>query len=130
MHYCAVQSIKKGCAMTPPPDGSWGSVNVRELLSIIVLNTCLGLVRLMYAVRRGRAFRWLDVLLEPSLAVVAGMLIWALTEYTAVPDLMQTVLTSLGAWGGPKTIQYLETKYLGALPGTETKPGDLDNLKG
>ena len=47
------------------------------------------------------------------------MLVWALTEYTSTPDVLQAALTSLGAWGGPRTVHTLEMKYFGG-----TRNGD------
>ena len=73
----------------------------------------LGVIHFLYMIRKGRRFRYLDLVLEPSLAIVGGVLVWILTEYDGVPDLIQAVATSLGAWGGPRTIHYLEMKFLG-----------------
>lgn len=73
----------------------------------------IGLTHALYMIRRGRRFRWLDLLLEPLLAVLAGMMIWGLLEVTSAPDILQGVMTSLAAWGGPKTIHWLELKYMG-----------------
>jgi hypothetical protein len=71
------------------------------------------MVRLLYLIRRGRRFHWLDVILEPALAVFGGALMWAGLEVTDAPDVAQMVVTSLGAWGGPRTIHWLELKYFG-----------------
>jgi LydA holin phage, holin superfamily III len=113
----------------PPPshDGSWASVNWAEVWASVGTSGIIGLVRCLYLVRRGRRFKWLDVALEPCLAVLAGMLIWALTEYTNTPDIFQGALTSLGAWGGPKTIHWLELKYMGGTRSadTPTRPAEL-----
>lgn len=79
------------------------------------------MIRLLQLLRQKRKIRCVDVLLEPSLAVFAGLCIWALAEYTKAPDLLQSVLTSLGAWGGPRTLHQLERKYFGG-----SRFGDLE----
>lgn len=111
----------------PPPghEGSWGQVNWTEVWSTASGSFVVGLVRALYLIRRGRKFRLLDIILEPCLAVLAGMMIWALTEYTGTPDIIQGVMTSLGAWGGPKTIHWLELKYMGGTRDTDTKSSEL-----
>lgn len=73
----------------------------------------MGITRFLYLLRRGRKFKWFDLIAEPCFAVTAGMLTWLLGETVGVPDLMQLLLSQLGAWGGPKTIQLLEIRYLG-----------------
>lgn len=110
--------------------GDFGDVNWGEILGAAVMSASLGLVHALYLIRRGRKFRWLDLLLEPSLAVIGGMMVWALTEVTSAPDLVQAVLMSLGAWGGPKTIHILELRYIGGTRKDDhrtpyTAPGDL-----
>lgn len=75
------------------------------------MSAFIGVVRMLYMIRKGRKFMWFDLMLEPCLAVMGGMMVWGLTEVTSAPDVVQGVLTSLGAWGGPRTIQWLETKY-------------------
>lgn len=92
------------------------------------MSASVGLVHMLFLIRKGRKFRVIDVILEPALAVMGGMGLWALTEVTKTPDLIQAVLTSLGAWGGPKTIHWLELKYLGGTRKSDvlpTAPGDL-----
>lgn len=73
----------------------------------------MGLTRFLYLLRKGRKFKWFDLTAEPCFAVAAGMLVWVAGEALGVPDLFQLLLSQLGAWGGPKTIQLLELKYLG-----------------
>lgn len=89
------------------------SVNLLEVAGAIAVSAFLGFVRFLYLLRRGRKFKWFDVILEPCLAVIGGMLMWALNEAASTPDLLQAMMTSLGAWGGPRTIHYLELRYLG-----------------
>lgn len=73
----------------------------------------VGLTRMMFLLRRGRKFVWFDVILEPCLAVIGGMLVWMICEVSKMPDMLQTVMSCLGGWGGPKTIHFLELRYLG-----------------
>lgn len=107
----------------PPRDGSWSSLNWSEVLGTAIGASTVGLIHMLYMVRRGRRFRWLDLLLEPSLALLAGMMVWGVLEVTGLPKVLQGVLTSLGAWGGPKTIHWLELKYFGG-----TRLSDSDNM--
>ena len=115
--------------MTPPNphDGSWASVNWSEVMAAIAGSAIVGLIRTMELIRRGREFRWIDIILEPCMAVIAGMMVWAAAESVGTPDVFKAMLVSLGAWGGPKTIQYLEIKYLGGRRSgdTLTRPADL-----
>lgn len=113
--------------------GDLGDVNWNEFIGAVTMSASIGVVRALYMVRKGRQFKWFDIMLEPMLATFGGMLMWAVTEVTPLPDLLQSVVVSLGAWGGPKTIQWLELHYFGgrrkndALPplATFTEPGDL-----
>jgi hypothetical protein len=93
--------------------GDFTDVNWYEALGALLMSGSVGVVRALYLVRKGRQFRWFDIMLEPLLAILGGMSLWALTEVTPTPDLIQAVLTSLGAWGGPKTVQWLELHYFG-----------------
>lgn len=113
--------------------GDWDNVNLHELWATAGIAGAIGLTRLLYLIRQGRDFIWFDLLLEPMLAIVAGMLVWGLATLAGLPGIMVTVLASLGSWGGPKTIGMLEVKYLGdvvRIPGTtrvlRTAPGSLD----
>lgn len=87
----------------------------------------VGLVRFLFLLRRGRRFKWFDLVLEPCLAIMGGMMTWAICEATKTPDLLQVVMSQLGAWGGPRTIHVLELKYMGGSRAGDppTKPGDL-----
>ena len=109
--------------------GSWGAVDWHEFLGAIISAGAIGMIRVLYFIRKGRTFRWIDVVLEPSMAILGGLLVWMILEEATAPDLMQAVMTSLGAWGGPRTIHWLEQKYLGGSRFTnkETAPGELDN---
>lgn len=101
--------------------GDWNSINWPEFWSAVGMSTFVGLTRLLYLIRRGRKFVWFDVILEPMLAIIGGLLCWAIGEVTSIPDVVQACLTSLGAWGGPKTIRRFELKHLGG-----TRSGDRD----
>lgn len=93
--------------------GDWDSINWNEFWGAITMTMFVGLVRFLYLLRKGRKFKLFDLLLEPSLALIAGMSMWGVAEVSTLPDVLQAVMTSLGAWGGPRTIAYLEVKYLG-----------------
>lgn len=94
-------------------DNGWAKVNLSEVLGAAMISLGVGAIRLLTLLRDKRKVRWVEATLEPCLAVFAGMLIWALTEYTSTPDVLQAALTSLGAWGGPRTVHTLEMKYFG-----------------
>jgi hypothetical protein len=93
--------------------GDWDTVNLSELMGVAVMAAFTGIVRALYLIRRGRRFVWFDFILEPSLAVIGGLLVWALLEVTNSPDVLQLAMSWLGAWGGPRTINALERKYIG-----------------
>ena len=93
--------------------GDWHEINPQELLTLAVVSASVGVVRLMYLVQRGRRFRWFDLILEPSLAMLAGMIVWALCEVTDMPDVLQGAMTSIGAWGGTRTLHWAELRYFG-----------------
>ena len=107
--------------------GDWGTVNWSEVGIVASCSAFIGVLRLLYLIRRGRKFVWFDVILEPCLALLGGMLAWGVMEVTDSPDVMQAVLTSLGAWGGPRTIHYFEKKYMGEIP--PTAPAPLDTMR-
>jgi hypothetical protein len=94
-------------------DPGWKEVNLWELGGSAAVSLGVGMLRMLVFIREKRKVRWVDVLLEPGLAMFAGCLIWLLTEHFRVPELLQTALVSLGAWGGPRTIHMLELKYFG-----------------
>lgn len=102
-------------------DNGWDKVNLSEVLGSAMISLGVGMIRLLTLIRDKRKVRWVEIVLEPSLAVFAGMLIWAVTEYTSTPDVLQAALTSLGAWGGPRTIHMLEVKYFGGSRKDEGK---------
>lgn len=103
--------------------GDWDSVNWQEFAGVIAMSAGIGVVRLLYLLRRGRRFKWFDLLLEPSLAMIGGMLVWAGAETTDLTDVWQAALTSLGAWGGPRTIHWFERKYLNGSRESDRPPG-------
>jgi len=111
----------------PSTSGSWASVDWHEVFATIGTSALIGTIRLGYLVRRGREFRLIDVVLDPSLAVFGGMLMWAAAEYAGTPDLVQAIGTSLGAWAGPRAIVVMERKYLSALATGTTGPIPLDS---
>ncbi len=102
-------------------------VNPWEVIGTIVASAFLGMVRFLYLLRRGRKFKWFDLILEPCLAIIGGLLMWAVNEATKTPDLVQAVMTSLGAWGGPRTIHYLELKYMGGTRTDDSRSKDSQN---
>lgn len=111
--------------------GDFGDVNWGEAIGAAVMSASVGVIHMLYLIRQGRKFRWIDVMLEPSLALIGGMLMWAVAEVSPIPDLLQAAMTSLGAWGGPKTIHMMELKYFGGSRKSDnrkamfTAPGDL-----
>lgn len=107
--------------------GDWASVNWQEVTLVASCSAAIGILRLLYLLRRGRQFSWFDVVLEPCLAVFGGMLAWGVLEVTSSPDVLQVVITSLGAWGGPRTIHYFEKRYMGGVQ--PTAPAPLDGLQ-
>ena len=111
-----------------PPDhnGSWSSVNWTEVVYTALGAAFVGFVHALYMLQKGRRFRILDFCLEPLMAILAGMMIWGILKVTSTPDVLQGVLTSLGAWGGPKTIHWLELKYLGGTRHYDTNVPDDD----
>lgn len=116
----------------PPTPGSWAAVDWREVWATIAASGAVGAIRLGYLITRGRRWTWFDAIVEPSLAVVAGVLAWALTEYQAMPDLVQSVCTSIAAWAGPRFMAALEANYISKIIGVEphnTRPSELDGHK-
>lgn len=91
------------------------NINALEALGVAGGAFFVGVIRFLYLLQRGRKFKWFDLVLEPCLAVIGGMMIWALAEAAQTPDLVQTVLSQIGAWGGPRTIHMLEMKYMGGV---------------
>lgn len=84
-----------------------------EIVVATSASAAVGLIRLLHYVRKGRTLKFVDVLFEPLVAVFAGLCAWGLTEVTNVPDVLQAVMTSVGAWAGPRLINNLEKKYFG-----------------
>lgn len=91
----------------------WKDVNLWELGGSALVSFGVGMLRLLVFIREKRRVKWVDVMIEPGLAVFAGCLVWLLAEHMRAPELIQTALVSLGAWGGPRTIHMLELKYFG-----------------
>lgn len=98
------------------PEPTFKDLNLHELLVGAGASFFVGMIRLLMLIRSAKKVRIVDVFLEPTLAVLAGVLTWLVSEVSQVPDTLQVVLTSLGAWGGPRTMQALETKYLPKEP--------------
>lgn len=106
--------------------GDFDDVSWVEALGAFSMSAAVGIVHALYLVRQGRRFKWVDMFLEPLLAVMGGMGLWAIAETVGAPDLIQGLLTSLGAWGGPKTIHQLEVKYLGGSRKDDQLTKDTD----
>lgn len=98
--------------MAQPPLPDFDHLSLREIGATIYGSLFMGVTRFLFLLRKGRKFKWFDLIAEPCFAVAAGMLVWLMCEAMSVPDLMQLLMSQLGAWGGPKTIQVLEIKYL------------------
>ncbi len=94
-------------------ENGWDKVNWQEVVGSAAVSLGVGMLRLLVLLRDKRKVRWVEAMLEPSLALFGGMLVWAVAEVASTPDVMQAALTSLGAWGGPRTIHLLEMKYFG-----------------
>jgi hypothetical protein len=92
---------------------SWEKVNVQEIIGSAIIAGGVGVIRFLMLVRKARRVRFVDVVLEPSIAIFAGMCAWALSEAAGTPDVLQSVVTSVGAWSGPRLIHNLEKKYFG-----------------
>lgn len=90
-----------------------------ELVVATSASAAVGIIRLLSAIRKGRRLKVVDVLFEPLVAVFAGLCAWGMTEVTNVPDILQTVMTSVGAWAGPRLINTLERKYFGTSKADE-----------
>lgn len=105
--------------------GSFDAINWWEFFTAAAVSAGVGMIKVLQLLRSRRKFRWIDALFEPAIAIFAGMLVWGVSEVVDMPDVLQTVLTSLGAWGGPRTIHNLERKYLGGSRSSDTAPGDL-----
>ena len=103
----------------------WEKVDLVEVLGAAVISLGVGMIRLLMFIRDKRNVHWFDLMLEPMMAVFGGMVMWALSEYTKTPDIIQAVVTSLGAWGGPRTIHWAERKYFGGSRAGDTTPGEL-----
>lgn len=92
--------------------GDWGHFNWQEIGAAIGVSLAVGVVKLAILIRKSRQFRVIDLIVEPGLALIGGMTVWFLVEDTAVSDSLQAALTSLGAFGGGKTLAMLERRYL------------------
>jgi hypothetical protein len=98
----------------------WDKVSYHEIAGVIGASGAIGIVKVLVLIRKAKRVRIIDILLEPALAIFAGMLAWMATEYTNVPDLLQGVFTSLAAWGGPAFINRMERKYFGTSTDGDT----------
>lgn len=105
--------------------GEFESINWHEFVGVLFMSASVGLVRVAMAVRSGRKFKWVDIIADTGMAVLGGMVVWLISEPTSVPDAMQAAMTSLGAWGGSRTLHMLEKKYLGGSRSDDTEPGEL-----
>lgn len=85
------------------------------------ISAMVGFVHALLIARRAKRIRLFDLILEPMMAMIGGMLIWSLTIEISMPDVMHAALTSLGAWGGPRTIHVLERKYFGGTRADDTQ---------
>lgn len=100
----------------------WVDIELREIFMTIAISAGVGFLRMLYLLRKGRRrFVWFDLVLEPCLAVFAGMLVWGGAELAGLPGIMKSILVSLGSWGGPRTIHWAERKYLGGSREGDTK---------
>jgi hypothetical protein len=104
--------------------GDLGEIHWQEFFGVITMTASIGIIRVLLMIRRGRKVKLVDWALEPSLSTFGGLCIWGFAEVTSLPDVVQAVLTSLGAWGGIKLIHKLEVKYFGG-----SRFGDLDPLE-
>ncbi len=93
--------------------GDWGEVSLWEVAGIAMVSMTVGAVKLLQAVRRGRKFRYIDVFLEPGMACISGMVIWALTETQPIPDVLQASMVSVAAWAGPRMMHRMEVHFFG-----------------
>lgn len=97
---------------------------MREVVAMAGVSFSVGVLKLATLIRDKRRVRWIDILIEPSFAVFAGLLSWAISKHLHTPHLIELVIVSLAAWGGPKTINALEKKYFpDASQRDEPKPG-------
>jgi hypothetical protein len=112
--------------------GDFPELNWTEVLGVAIMSATVGVIRLLHAIRRGRRFKWFDAVLDPGMSVLGGMVVWALLEIGPTPDVIQAAFTSLGAWGGSRTLHWLEVKYLGGSRGTDfgTLENDREDRKG
>lgn len=109
--------------MTPQ---DFDHISTKEVGVTIIGSLVMGLTRFLYLLKRGRRFRWFDLLAEPCFAIVGGMLVWLMCEVLETPDLMQLLMSQLGAWGGPRTIHMLEKKYMGGSRRSDPPTGSGD----
>lgn len=97
-----------------------------DVMPTILVSAFIGFVRLLYLIRQGRRrWRLVDIVVEPSIAVIAGVSAWYLSMYQGAPPLLQPVIVSVAAWAGPRFLATLEAKYLNRL-GVEPTPLDKE----
>lgn len=113
--------------MDPSNKGGLAGINLHELGIVMSISFVIGITRVLQMIRKGRQVRWFDWIIEIVVVLLAGGGTWALFEVTATPDILQLVASWIGAWGGPRTLHWLEYRMLGGMRTGETKPGDLDD---
>jgi hypothetical protein len=96
-----------------------------EACSAVAASAAIGAMRLGYLVRKGREFKAIDLILDPSLAVFGGMLAWMTAALAGSPEIARGIATSLGAWAGQRLIVVMEKRYLNSIA-PETLPAPLD----
>ena len=107
--------------------GSLDSINPWEFVAALSIALVTGMIRFLMFVRKSRGkFRWFDLALEPLLAVLGGMLVWAINVGLGTPEVVRMAFVSVGAWAGPRAIHFYERKLFGGTRATDTKTGDLD----
>lgn len=97
-------------------NGSWSQVNLTDLAISGGISFTVGMLKVLQLIRSGRQVRWVDAVYEPCLAVFGGMLMWAFFELADAPGVLKAIATSLGAYGGTRTIAYLERRYMPDIP--------------
>ncbi len=120
----------RGSKVHDPNHGTWAEWS--EGLRAAALAFSVGMISIGYRISRGRQWNWLQVLIEPCVAMLAGWLIWQMCGHADIAPKLTQVFVSLSAWGGPKTIAALDKKYLRNLGGSDfaTRPAPLDTKSG
>lgn len=85
-----------------PMNNDWPhGVDWRDLTTVVASSAAVGMIRLGYLIQRGRAFRIIDLLVDPSMAVLAGVIAWSLADYSQATHQIQLVGSFLASWAGP-----------------------------